>query len=136
MPLPPFSALPDYLGQDVVSASNYQLYYITQQHRKYVSKNFFLDFFVCLQYQCCGIINQKDYDESKWKEQALGGDDLNYPLTCCVLNNPSDPQNYLNPMPKNKENCMNTSHQSKYRLDRYQPVSSSIHISYTTSGQK
>ena len=98
--------------------------------------NFFLDFFVCLQYQCCGIINQKDYDESKWKEQALGGDDLNYPLTCCVLNNPSDPQNYLNPMPKNKENCMNTSHQSKYRLDRYQPVSSSIHISYTTSSQK
>ena len=76
-----------------------------------------------MQYQCCGIINQKDYDESKWKEQALGGDDLNYPLTCCVLNNPSDPQNYLNPMPKNKENCMNTSHQSKYRLDRYQPVS-------------
>ena len=73
------------------------------------------------QYQCCGIIDKNDYDKSKWKEEALGGDDLNYPLTCCVLSNPQDPQSYLNPMPRNKDKCMSTDIRV-HRQDRHQPV--------------
>ena len=79
-------------------------------------------FFFPLKYQCCGIIDKNDYDESKWKEQALGGADLNYPLTCCVLDNAKDLQSYLNPMPRDKDKCM-SSDIRVHRSERYQPVS-------------
>jgi len=81
-----------------------------------------LIFFFPLKYQCCGIIDKNDYDESKWKEQALGGADLNYPLTCCVLDNARDLQSYLNPMPRDKDKCM-SSDIRVHRSERYQPVS-------------
>ena len=61
------------------------------------------------QFKCCGIVSEDDYDQSKWKKEALGGDDLIYPLTCCALvNDPDDNEAYLNPLVRDKGKCMST----------------------------
>ena len=82
--------------------------------------------FSYLQFQCCGIIDEEDYEKSLWKSQALGGEDLVYPLSCCKLSNANDLSSYLNPMAVNQEKCMS----SDIRLngvDRHQQV---IHKKY------
>ena len=60
------------------------------------------------QFKCCGIVNEEDYDQSQWRKEALGGDDLIYPLTCCSLINGNNCEAFLNPMVTNKDKCMST----------------------------
>lgn len=64
--------------------------------------------FVQTKFQCCGIIDEGDYDKSLWRSQALGGEDLVYPLSCCKLSNANDFSSYLNPMAVNQEKCMSS----------------------------
>ena len=58
------------------------------------------------QFKCCGIVNDDDYNQSHWRKEALGGDDLIYPLTCCSLQNANNFEAFLNPMVKNQDKCM------------------------------
>lgn len=70
-------------------------------------------------FQCCGITGESDYENSFWKKQSLGGEDLIFPLTCCALSNLEDAESYLNPMPRHKENCMSITPRIN-RIERHQ----------------
>ena len=58
------------------------------------------------QFRCCGINDKDEYASSRWREEALGGADLIYPLTCCALSNTNDPEAYLNPVVNDTKKCM------------------------------
>ena len=64
------------------------------------------DELMVFQFKCCGIVNDDDYNQSHWKKEALGGEDLIYPLTCCSLTNANNFEAFLNPMVKNQDKCM------------------------------
>jgi len=62
--------------------------------------------YVQTKFKCCGIVNDDDYNQSHWRKEALGGEDLIYPLTCCSLKNANNFEAFLNPMVKNQDKCM------------------------------
>ena len=64
------------------------------------------DELMVFQFKCCGIVNDDDYNQSHWRKEALGGEDLIYPLTCCSLENANNFEAFLNPMVKNQDKCM------------------------------
>ena len=64
------------------------------------------DELMVFQFKCCGIVNDDDYNQSHWRKEALGGEDLIYPLTCCSLKNANNFEAFLNPMVKNQDKCM------------------------------
>lgn len=62
-----------------------------------------------LQFNCCGVESDVDYDRSEWRTKRLGKD-LLYPLTCCPLDDKlSDPPTFLNPVPLNLSSCQSPS---------------------------
>ncbi|XP_075168673.1 tetraspanin 68C [Haematobia irritans] len=54
---------------------------------------------------CCGMNSDINYDTSLWRIQPYGPHDRVVPLTCCILDNPSDKKFHLDPKPANETMC-------------------------------
>lgn len=51
----------------------------------------YMKFCHLLQFNCCGVLSDTDYINTKWRNESIGISNrsrINVPLTCCVLANP------------------------------------------------
>lgn len=67
---------------------------------------------------CCGMNSDINYDTSMWKLQGYGQREWVVPLTCCILENSSDKQSYLDPKPANETQCQSLL-KTDYQEHRY-----------------
>ncbi|XP_041447750.1 uncharacterized protein LOC111074462 [Drosophila obscura] len=67
---------------------------------------------------CCGMKSSLEYDTSLWRLQSYGQTNWPVPLSCCVLENASQPLAYLDPKPANESQCQSLDHLS-YERERY-----------------
>lgn len=58
-----------------------------------------------VKFGCCGMNSDINYDTSMWKLQSYGQRDWVVPLSCCILDNPSDKRSHLDPKPSNETQC-------------------------------
>ncbi|XP_054713114.1 CD151 antigen-like [Uloborus diversus] len=86
-------------------------------------------------FQCCGIRDPTDYEDSAWKRGSGAG--RNVSPSCCVLRNAGQPGAYLNPQPLNESMCQRDDgsnarfrHQSgcKYKLEEFLKEQSMLFI--------